>query len=397
MDLVPPDDVSGPPSIIKDGGPAVEHPKEPNFVTLKQFAERANMNISTVRNYVRNGRIESKQHPHFDHPYRVIPTRVLHRAQMTRIGLHVPYHGREYPHQFYLYYCLASYGNRRDLLTDDLKLYGFEVPRELELVAMEEAIFTTAPKLIRRRRDAGVRYNTLVEFEDWMEHLGFQELYEDPIGFLPPGLLNSKRIRFLLEIMASAGMKPHVMSENIFNITDMHVEPRVIRNYLMMFFYIRAMEEVDWLDYLADVRGANPQEAKIRADCCDSKVELYKYLGLTGDLSFREEVEKCFWMATALYQDWASSNDFIKQAASPTHARVMMQVLHGMNQLMEKEEERSKKLEDRRKASGAGDLKDNTKEKSEEDNDPIFREEVESGNINSGEEDDDGQASIPSA
>lgn len=357
------------------------------------------MNISTVRNYVRNGRIESKQHPHFDHPYRVIPTRVLHRAQMTRMGLHVPYHGREYPYQFYLYYCLASYGNRRDLLTDDLKLYGFAVPREQELVAMEEAIFTTAPKRIRRRRDAGVRYNTLVEFEDWMASLGFQELYEDPIGFLPPGLLNSTRIRFLLEIMASAGMKPSAMSENVFNITDMHVEPRVVRNYLLMFFYIRAMEEVDWLDYLADVRRVSPQEAKIRDDCCDSKVELYKYLGLTGNLSFSEEIEKCFWLATALYQDWAGSNDFIKQAASPSHARVMMQVMHGMNQLKEKEDERSKKLEDRRKASGAGDLKDNTKEKSEPDNDPVFREEVENGNINSGDGDGDGdgQANMSSA
>ena len=164
----PEEEISGPPSLIRDGPPAIEAPKEPNFVTLTQFAERANMNISTVRNYVRDGRIESKQHPFFDHPYRVIPTRVLHRAQMTRMGLHVPYHGREYPYQFYIYYCLASYGNRRDLLTEDLDLYGFVVPREKELQAMEEAIFTTAPKRVGQRRKAGVRYNTLVVFEEWM-------------------------------------------------------------------------------------------------------------------------------------------------------------------------------------------------------------------------------------
>ena len=359
---------------------------------MRQFSARANMNYETVRNYVRNGRIESKQHPYLTHPIRVIPIRVLHRAQMTRMGLHVPYHGREYPYQFYIYYCLASYGNQRELLTEDLLQYGLNAPRERELVQMEEAIFTTAPKRVRRRRDAGVRYNTLVEFEDWMKDLGFQELYEDPIGFLPPALLNSKRVRFLMEIMASAGMQPHVVSEKIFEITDMHVEPRVIKNYLMMFFYIRAMEEDDWLDFLADVRQFNPNESKIRADCCDSKVELYRYLGLTGDLSFQREVEKCFWMATALYQSWASSDDFVKQAASPAHARVMMQVMTGMQKLIEADEERSQKIEDRRKASGGGDLSDNSKEISDPDDDPIFQDEVESGRINGGDDNVEGES-----
>lgn len=385
----------GPPSLLRNGKPTLELPKEPDWVTPKQFADRANVHIITVRRYISNGSIETIPHPLIK-GWRVIPIRILHRALMTKMGLHVPYKGREYPYQFYLYYCLASYGARRDLLTNDLDRYGLKTPRDRELKAMEEAIFTTASKEVKQRHGLGFRYNTLVEFEDWMESLGFAELYEDPIGFIPPAILNSTRGRFLMEIMASSGIKPQIISEKLFAITDMNIEARVIKNYLMMFFYIRTMEEDHWLEYLSDIRGVNPREAKIRSACCDSRVELYKYLGLTGDLDFRTEIEKCFWASTALYQKCATSDDVQLEAASGMHARVMQQHLNSMIKLKEVELDEATEAKKRRNVAATGGMNPvNIPEASDKDDDPVWEEMVERGEV---ESDDDGKSqSVSSA
>jgi hypothetical protein len=359
---------------LSNGNAMVTVPLERSWVTVSEFSRITHIAIKTVRDYIRQGRIATKAHPHVNRR-RVIPVRELNRTMMNPAGALIPYHGRMYPHSFYIFYCLASYGSRFEMIKRDLERYRVVVPPMSVLRAMEEAIFETAPKIIKRKHRLGFRYNTLIEFENWMEILGFKEIYEDPLGYIPARILNSQRLRMVMEVMASAGFRPYEISDKLHEVTDVLVDPSIISNYLLMFFYHRQMEDDDWYDYLIDVRAVNAMEAKIRDECADSKVAVYQHLGLTGGIDILTEFEKNLYVATNLYRKMATSEDFMHQQASVAQTRAMGNLVAIMMKWKEIHTKESAELQQRRQAAqGQGLNPANIPEKSAEDNDEVFEE-----------------------
>lgn len=359
---------------LSNGIATVTVPLERNWVTVSEFSRITRIALKTVRDYIRQGRIATKAHPHVNQR-RVIPVRELNRTMMNPAGALIPYHGRMYPHSFYIFYCLASYGSRFENIRRDLQRYCTVVPPMSVLKEMEKAVFETAPKIIRRKHRLGFRYNTLIEFENWMEILGFKEVYEDPLGYIPARILNSQRIRLVMELMASAGFRPFEISDKLHEVTDILVDPSIISNYLLMFFYHRQMEDADWYDYLIDIRAVNARESKIRDACADNKVAVYQHLSLTGGIDVLSEFEKNLYIATNLYRQMATSEDFIHQQASVNQTRAMANILGLMMKWKEEHTKESVELQQRRQAAqGLGLNPANIPEKSGEDNDEVFEE-----------------------
>jgi hypothetical protein len=179
----------------------------------------------------------------------------------------------------------------------------------------------------------------------------------------------------VMEVMASAGFRPYEISDKLHEVTDVLVDPSIISNYLLMFFYHRQMEDDDWYDYLIDVRAVNAMEAKIRDECADSKVAVYQHLGLTGGIDILTEFEKNLYVATNLYRKMATSEDFMHQQASVAQTRAMGNLVAIMMKWKEIHTKESAELQQRRQAAqGQGLNPANIPEKSAEDNDEVFEE-----------------------
>jgi hypothetical protein len=325
----------------KDGGGAeVKLPDDRPWVGIPEFAKHTRIDEETVRRYIAQGRIATKRHPVITNR-KVIPIRELNRTMMNPGGLMIPYHGMTYPHQFYIFYCLASYGSNRQALRADLINYGLIVPPEDQLAAMEKAVFMVAPKFIQSRHKNGFRYNTTIEFEQWMADLGFEEIYEDPLGFVPAAILNSDRVRFVMELLASAGFMPFEISEKVLEMSDILIETRVIANYLLMFFFHRQMEDGDWQEYITAIQRVSPDEARVRWNCADNKPEVLSVLGVEADFDIGAELKKCFMNSMALFKTLVRSPEFDKQQASIGQTRAMSAMIAMMTKLDEIETEKA--------------------------------------------------------
>ncbi len=362
---------------LSNGPTTAAIPTGRTWVSVAEFARITNIKPQTVSSYIKAGRIATTTHP-LGNTRRVIPIRELNRTMLNPGGIIVPHHGRMYPHSFYLFYCIASFGPDYESLESELQRYNVVVPSQADAEEMEEAIFSTAPKAIKRRHKAGLRYNTLIDFEEWMTSLGFQEIYEDPIGYIPAKLMNSHRVRFVIEVMASAGFMPYEISDRVLEVTDLLIDPKIITNYLIMFFYHRQMEDRDWYDYLGDIRKTSPSEYRIRCECADSKVAVYQYLGLSGGADIFSEIEKSLYAATNLYRKMAMSESHAYQMDSVNQTRAMGNLVNVMQKWKDMKADASSDLQKRRDAANNPGMNPaNIPEKSAVDDDEVFSDVIE--------------------
>lgn len=345
-------------------------PEKRSFLKIKEFAEYIGTSVEMVRFHIKRGKI--KTHPDPLVPNRkVIPISELRRAFATTSNAIVPYFGRQYPHMFYIFFLACSFGKDLRTIKKELKNAELMVPPNEELKKITEAVFETAPdevkKLYRRKK----QHFMVPEFDKWIEDLKFQEIYEDAVGYVPAMIMQNRRIRFLIELMSSADFIAAEISDSISMLTDLHVEPGVISNYCLMYYYVRQMPTEDWIQYLNDLGRVDQYGAALRNECIDNKIAVIRNLKIRVEIDRVEECNDAFIKAKYMFNRMAESNNHQKHIDSAVQLRsmsVMDNVIRA--NLRDTRDQVASKREAREQAGGMV----NAKEKEAEDNDPLLED-----------------------
>lgn len=348
-------------------------PDSRSFVTLTEFTEILGITRNVAKEYIRAGKIKAMQHP-FNKLEKVIPIAEIRRAFMTSSEMIIPYPGRMYPHQFYIYFSMTNHGYDLDAVIDDLIEKDLIVPEEDELEAMHEAVFSTAPDIVKKRARKGWNYIYLESFEQWITRLGFSDIFDDIIGYVPAGVMQHNRIRYIIEIMSSAEFLTYEISDVIKQLTDIAVDQQIISNYLLMFFYIKQMLDSDWSKYLHDVGLYDTFEAKTRRECCDNKVAVLAHFNLHLQVNPVEEYWNSIWKAKYIFDQWAMSDDFEKQKAMSGQIRNIVMMDGLIRKHAQDTSENAAEIRRKRQLASGGVNPVNIPEKSMEDNDPTFED-----------------------
>ncbi len=346
------------------------------FITPTEFAEYVGESRQHILKRIRRGQIRTEPHP--TRPKRkVIPVGELKRILLTNTGPMIPYRGREYPHQFYLFFLFASLGKDYVAVKNDLRRLDLIVPRQDELEAMYHAIYLTAPPRVQRRMRLGKDHALCRDFAAWIKWLEFDELYEDLYGYVPYAIMGNTDLRFMIEIMSTANFKPYESANCIEQARDVKVDPTVIRNYVMIFHYIRHLRYEDWEAYLDDIGGMHTTEkAMIRGNCVDSKINVYKELMLKGDMEEADILEDAFLKAKWAYDKLLERDDIEYLTASVTQIRGM-KLAHDMRRQAAQDQTAASDLMQKRRQLATGETSvnpANIPEASAEDNDPVLED-----------------------
>jgi hypothetical protein len=218
---------------------------ERDWLTTTEFANCVSTNDRTVRRWIEEGKLKAQPHP-IRTREKVVPYSEVRRLLQFDEGSAVSYDGRTYPHQVFLFYLSAKHGLKIGRTKEDLRAFKLYVPPDDALRAMAKSVYESCPKTMvnafKRKRDCTKR----PEFEEWIERLGFGEIYEDETEYIPFHIMRNHHVRWVLEICAGAGFKPIDVSNLIRHVCDVIVDPRQVSNYVWMFYYTRQMPQNDW-------------------------------------------------------------------------------------------------------------------------------------------------------
>jgi len=361
-------------------GEVVGIPPSRNFVTPTEFAEHVGESRENIAKKMKRGQIRTEPHP--TRPRRkVIPVGELKRILLTNTGPMIPYRGREYPHQFYLFFLFASLGQNYDAVKDDLDRLDLIVPPQHELEEMYHAIYQTAPPMVQRRMRLSKDHALCRDFDDWIKWLEFSELYEDLYGYVPYAIMGDTGLRFMIEIMSTANFKPYEAANAIEEARDLRIDPSVIRNYVLIFHYIRHLRNEDWELYLDNIGAkTTTSKAMVRGNCVDSKLNVYKELMLKGKLSKMDELDDAWYKSKWAYNKLLERDDIEYLSASVNQLRGMKladdMIRAHEESKKKKEDEAQANIEERRKlATGESKVNiANMEERSAEDDDKLLEE-----------------------
>ena len=347
-----------------------------SFVTPTEFAEYVGETRQHILKRIRRGQIRTEPHP--TRPQRkVIPIGEVKRILLTNTGPTIPYRGREYPHQFYLFFLLASLGCDYQAVEYDLKRLELIVPPRAELESMYHAIYLTAPPMVQRRMRFGRDHALCRDFGSWIKWLEFDELYEDLYGYVPYAIMGNSDLRFMIEIMSTANFKPYESANCLERARDIKIDPKVIRNYVMIFHYIRHLRYEDWEAYLDDIGSEDTTErAIIRGNCVDSKINVYKELKLKGDMKEADILEDAFLKSKWAYDKLLERDDIEYLTASVTQLRGM-KLAHEMRRQNAQDQTAASDLIQKRRQLATGETSvnpTNIPEASAEDDDPVLED-----------------------
>ena len=83
-------------------------PEYRSFLTIGEFCKHIRVKPEVLKKYIKRGQVKAIEHPL--HKRRlVIPIAEVRRILMAEVGASIPYKGRQYPHQFYIFFLLYVY------------------------------------------------------------------------------------------------------------------------------------------------------------------------------------------------------------------------------------------------------------------------------------------------
>lgn len=355
-----------------DGNVLEGLPEYRSFVTIREFAKYVGQRTKTVRAQIRKGQIKTEPHPTRNE--KVIPFREIRRILMVDVGAPIPYDGRKYPHQFFLFFLLACVGKDFDTVRADLMRYKLMVPPEHELKGMLDSLMITAPRVVRNRIGKNRDHTRSRDFREWMGYLQFNELYEDLYGYVPHAVMGNLRLRFMIEIMGTANFTTGEAALAILRVDDTKIEATVIQNYVMMFHYIRGMSNNDWSTFLHDVADYDSLESVVRGRCVDHKVNVYKEMGLDGQIRFKDIYRDTLIKTKWAYDRMLESEDFADLNMSVTQIRGMKMVADILRQDAQSENDRRQPSVYPNVGGAEEGAVGGAEDKSAEDNDLTFEE-----------------------
>jgi len=346
------------------------------FVTMGEFCKYVKIKPETLKSNIKKGQIKAIKHPLNPQRY-VIPIAEVRRILMADVGAPIPYRGRQYPHQFYIFFLLACLGASLKAVKEDLERYELLIPPDSELREMYESLFLTAPPIVRRKAKAKRDHTLSDDFDGWLAWLDYTDLYEDIYGYVPQAIMFDSRIRFMIEIMGAANFKPYEASDAIKRTSDLAIDPAVISNYIKLFHYIRPLSNEDWEGYVSDIARVDDHQAVLRNNCVDNKLSVYRYLSLDSDFVFadlyRDRMLKVMWAHDKLLE----SEEREDLTASVAQIRAMKIMSDLMQEDAVSSQYESKEIAYRR-AMASGEAQGlnpaNIPEASAEDTDPTFEE-----------------------
>lgn len=346
------------------------------FVTVTEFCKYVKIKPETLKKHIKKGQIKAIKHP-LKPNVSVIPIAEVRRILMADVGAPIPYRGRQYPHQFYIFFLLACLGDAFKAVKEDLERYELLVPPDAELREMHESLFLTAPPIVRRKAKVKRDHTLSDDFDGWLAWLDYTDLYEDIYGYVPQAIMFDNRIRFMIEVMGAANFKPYEASDAIKRVADIAIDPAVISNYIKLFHYIRPLSNEDWEGYVSDIARVDDHQAVLRNNCVDNKLSVYRYLSLDSDFVFadlyRDRMLKVMWAHDKLLE----SEDREDLTASVAQIRAMKIMSDLMQEDAVTAQQESKEMAFRR-AMATGEAQGlnpaNIPEASAEDTDPTFEE-----------------------
>jgi len=264
------------------------------WLSQSDAAAYLGVTMSLLGHWMRGGKIKTIRHP--IHPKKkAIPYSEIQRILGVGNEIIVHYDGRTYPHQVFLFYLAVSYGFRIKIWKDYLEALGFHVPPDHELKAIAEATAKTAPAGVQRLMRRFKPYEGAKGYDGWIDRLGFTEPLEDLFEFLPMIILANDRAREIVEICGAAGMKPVVVCNAVRRVSDIAIDPSMVKNYLWMFHYVRQMSTKDWDLYINDEYVRDIEQATAREECIDNPLGVYKHLKINEGVEAGDQLEDMVW------------------------------------------------------------------------------------------------------
>jgi len=277
------------------------------WLTIVDAAEYFGIGKELLNQWVLDGKVKSIQHP--VHKARLaIPFTEVQRILGVGTEIIVPYTGRCYPYQTFLFYLAVNYGRKIKLWKQHLVDLKFPAPPDDELRAIAESTMRTAPGPVRVRMKRLKPFRGAEGYEEWVDRLGLTEAQEDLFEFVPMNIVANPRVRWIVEICGSAGMKPMDVCEAVRRVADILIEPTMIKNYLWMFHYIRQMSAKDWDQYVEEERKRNDWKGMVREECVDNPLGIYKHLKIKSGIDAGDQLEDMVWTLKHTFDRHIDSN-----------------------------------------------------------------------------------------
>ncbi len=350
---------------------------ERDWLTAKEFANHLSVSVQTVGRWVKEGKVKHQPHP-TDPKRKVIPYSEVRRILQFEEGSVVSYDGRTYPHQIYLFYLSARNGLKITKTKESLRLFKLHVPSDEELIELAKAVYESAPKIlvpIFKKRRICVRKP---EFADWIERLGFGELFEDELGFIPYHAMKNDHVRWALEICSGAGFKPIDTSNIVRMMCDVIVDPRQVVNYTWLFYYTRQMPQLDWNKFIADEYRRDTWTATVREECVDNPVGVFTHFKIKHKLSMPDTMEEMLWQMKHKFDHNIQSSNLARQSHAMGLAKTMNSIFSSLLRAKEVSNAESEAMHAKRQAasgySESGLSPANIPEKTLKDEAPTFEE-----------------------
>jgi hypothetical protein len=350
---------------------------ERDWLTATEFSYHLSVTTETVNRWIREGKVKSQPHPTRS-KYNVIPYSEVRRILQFEDGNIVAYDGRTYPHQVFLFYLSAVNGLRIGATKKELAAFRLQVPSDDELIDMAKAAYESAPKALRPIFNSKRSCTRHEDFEDWIERLGFGELFEDPLDFIPYHVMKSRQVRWAMEICSSAGFKPIDTSNLIRQMCDVIVDPRQVSNYIWLFHYTRQMPQEDWRKWIAEEYRRDHWRATVREECIDNPVGVFRHFKIRHEMNMPDSFEEMVWQMKHNFDMHIGSRSVQRQNHAVGIAKAMNSIFSTLLRAKEMDSAASDALHAKRQAASGymegGLAPGSIPEKSTKDEAPTFEE-----------------------